>query len=249
MTWLFSFLFPWLLVLWLLRAIAARVMPRLNNAAGHAPERVSTPPPRGLPIPSPHEVGRGLGRGVRSIQQWLWHDAPHAPRWKWRPLLAFGFVSAVVVSLPVRGISLGRWLAGLNLPPSIPLLGFLAGQVWQDFAGTELFRAQDRQAGWIFGGLAGTVLYPLALGLGNFDPYAWGWTLSALFPIVAVVTMYLIWTRNRFGVLLLLAILACDARLLDSPNFWDYLVDPVYWLLSLALLAKGALKKNRCLPI
>jgi hypothetical protein len=28
MTWLFSFLFPWLLALWLLRALAARVAPQ-----------------------------------------------------------------------------------------------------------------------------------------------------------------------------------------------------------------------------
>jgi len=30
-------------------------------------ERIRTLPPRDLPIPSPHEVGRGLGRGVHSV--------------------------------------------------------------------------------------------------------------------------------------------------------------------------------------
>jgi hypothetical protein len=29
--------------------------------------RIRTLPPCDLPIPSPHEVGRGLGRGVRSV--------------------------------------------------------------------------------------------------------------------------------------------------------------------------------------
>jgi hypothetical protein len=221
MTSLLSFLFPWLLVLWLLQALAIRVRPRLNGVAGL---------PRAGEASNPRTENPGNMTGRQG-----WKPPADAPRWR---LLGLGLASAVVVSLPVDGIPLGRWLAGLNLPPSIPLLGFLAGQVWRDFAGTELFRAKDKQAGWIFGGLAGTVLYPFALGLGNFDPYAWGWSWSALFPIVAASTMYLIWNKNRFGLLLLLSILAYDARWLESPNFWDYLVDPLYWLLSLALLAR-----------
>jgi len=227
MTYLFSFLFPFLLVLWLLQAVAVRLKPQLNSARG-----VLRPcEPSNRRAEDPGEITGLQGSNPRT----------DFPCLGWRALLVFGLASAVVISLPVGGIPLGRWLAGLNLPPSIPLLGLLAGQVWRDFSGTELFRAKDKQAGWIFGALAGTALYPLALGLGSFDPYAWGWRWSALFPVVAASTLYLIWNKNRFGVLLLLAILAYDARCLESPNFWDYLVDPVYWLISLALLARAAL--------
>src|SRR5207249_9964750 len=104
------------------------------------------------------------------------------------------------------------------------LLCFLAGLIWKGLFRSELFRAKDRNAGWIFGSVAGTALYPLSLGLGKFDPYALGWTFSALFPIIGLLTIYLVWRGNRFGVLLLLSIFAYDLRCLESPNFWDYLV-------------------------
>jgi|ERR1039458_4735341 hypothetical protein len=38
--------------------------------------RISTLPPCNLSIPSPHEAGRGPGRGVRSIKKWQGQDAP-----------------------------------------------------------------------------------------------------------------------------------------------------------------------------
>jgi len=185
-----SFLFPWLLVVWLLQVLARR-----------------------------------------------------PGNWRW--LLGFGLVALVLVLLPVRGIPLGRWVAGLNYQPSIPFLGCLAALVWKNSFQTEIFRPEDKWAGWIFGGIVGTVLYPLALGLGNFDPYAWGWTFSALFPVAAVITIVLIWKGNRFGILLFLSVVAYDLHLLESNNFWDYLVDPIYWLLSFWMLANAALKKLR----
>ena len=199
MSYLFSFVFPWLLVFWFLLSVASGLTRRSKN------ERFRRP--------------------FRSF------------------LFVLGLLSVGIVMLPLGGVPLGRWMAGLNLSPSLPLLGLLAGQVLKSFFIREPFRATERQAGWIFGGLAGSVLYPLALGLGNVDPYAWGWSFSILFPIVALITIYLIWKQNRFGLLLFLSILAYDFRVLDSPNFWDYLVDPLYWLVSLFLLTKTALKK------
>ena len=151
--------------------------------------------------------------------------------------------SAVVVLLPFQGIALGRWVAGLNFTPSIPLLALLAGRVWKNVFQTEVFRPTDTRTAWLFGALIGTALYPLSLGLGDFDPYEWGWSFSVLFPLIALVTIFLIWKQNRFGLLLFLASAAYDARCLESPNLWDYLVDPVYWLLSVALLTISFLKK------
>lgn len=160
-------------------------------------------------------------------------------------LLFLSFPSAIILLVPIRGIPLGRWLAGLNWVPSIPLLGFLAGTLCKQFFGSDPFRPKDRLAGWFFGGSAGSVLYPLSMGLGGFDPYAWGWGWSALFPVIALLTIYLIWKHNRFGILLLVSIVAYDSRCLESPNFWDYLIDPVYWLLSIFLLGRELWRKFR----
>jgi hypothetical protein len=90
----------------------------------------------------------------------------------------------------------------------------------------------------VFGAFAGLMLYPAALGVGSIDPYEWGWYRSPLFVMVGLLTGWLIWTRNRFGLLLLAAVAAFHLRLGESSNYWDYLVDPVYWFASLVALGR-----------
>jgi len=156
--------------------------------------------------------------------------------------LGLALAALIIILLPAGGIPLGRWIAGLNLLPGIPLLCLLFGSVWRKSFGNDLFRPNDTLAGWVFGALAGTLLYPFSMGLGAFDPYAWGWGFSALFPVVALSTLYLIWKQSSFGLVLLLSIVAYDLRCLESSNFWDYLIDPVYWLFSLIVLVRHAFK-------
>ena len=91
----------------------------------------------------------------------------------------------------------------------------------------------------------GSVLYPLALGLGKFDPYGLGWGSTGFFAVTALVTIVLLWRENRFGILLFFSIAAYDLRCLESTNFWDYLVDPLYWLLSLCVLSVAGLSRVR----
>ena len=201
----FSFLFPWLLVLWLLHLVPAACRPRALT------RRQST----GNPV---RQFGSTFGLAI---------------------------LSAILILLPVGGLPAGRWLAALNLPPSVPLLALLAGQVWKNAFKTEVFRLPDRQAGWVFGSLAGLALYPMALGLGRFDPYGLGWQFSPLFGVIALATLALVWKRNRFGLLLLGSLIAYDLRLLDTTNFWDYLVDPVYWLLCLTWVTRAIVRKAR----
>lgn len=177
----------------------------------------------------------------RLAKAWLGAGANRA----WPRHLALGLASAVIVLLPVRGIPLGRWMAGLNLAPSIPLLCLLTSLVWKTPAGRDWFQPQDRLAAGLFGGLTGTFLYPLAMGLGNFDPYRWGWSFSPLLPVIALASIFLIWRQNRFGIILLLSILGWDLQCLESTNLWDYLVDPLYWVFSLLMLAQAALQTFR----
>ena len=82
--------------------------------------------------------------------------------------------------------------------------------------------------------LSATVLYPTALGWGNWDFYRLGWGSFALlggFAATASVTFY---ARLRMVPLLLAAaVLAWTLDLLESGNLWDYLMDP--WLVLLAI--------------
>ena len=101
-----------------------------------------------------------------------------------------------------------------------------------------IFSQRDWDAGWIFGAIGGVLLYPLALGIGSVDPYEWGWRFSPLFVVAGALTVWLIWKQSRFAILLLLAAAAFHLRVLESSNYWDYLLDPIYCLVSLVVLGR-----------
>jgi len=163
--------------------------------------------------------------------------------WGW--CLGLMVVALVVLALPVQGLPLARWLAGFVDHWSVPLMALLATTVTQKFFGVELLRCADRQAAWVFGAVAGAALYPLALGLGSFDPYSLGWHFGPLFAVVGMIAVILQWRQNRFGVVLLLAVVAWVLRLPESGNYWDCLVDPIYFFGSFAALGSKLWRRRR----
>ena len=154
----------------------------------------------------------------------------------WARLLVLGLVSAGILALRVEGVALARWVAGFSANFSITFTGMVAVAVWERTFSRRLFSVGDWTTGWVFGLISGLLLYPFALGWGKFDPYTWGWHFSALFVAAAIITALLIWKQNRFGLLLLLAIAAYHLHLLESTNYWDYLLDPVYCVVSMVAL-------------
>jgi hypothetical protein len=116
----------------------------------------------------------------------------------------------------------------------------LASACIHRFFGIDLLQGHDRRAAWLFGALAGLLLYPLALGWGPFDPYSLGWHFGPLFVSVAVLACVLILRRNGFGVVLVLAIAAWHLRAVESGNYWDCLIDPFYFLFSAGAFASWA---------
>lgn len=162
----------------------------------------------------------------------------------WPELALLGLLAAGLLALRLEGTTLAGWAVSLNANASIPFTGLLAATVWERAFSHKLLAARERRAGWVFGSISGLLLYPFALGWGRFDPYGWGWHFSVLFVASAVVTGLLLWKQNRFGFLLLLAILAYRLQLLESTNYWDYLLDPVYCLVSLLVLGWECLPRR-----
>jgi hypothetical protein len=148
--------------------------------------------------------------------------------------------SLAIMATPLGGMPLARWLAGVVDHWSVPSAALLAFACIRRLFGIDLLQRRDRQAAWLFGALAGLLLYPLALGWGPFDPYSLGWHFGPLFVAVAVVASVLILRRNRFGVVLVLAIAAWHLRAAESGNYWDCLIDPFYFLFSTVALATWA---------
>lgn len=164
----------------------------------------------------------------------------------WRPTVIIGILSALAVVVPVGGLPLARWVISLNPNFSIPLTAVVIHRVWKNASGTALLDQNAQTMGWMYGGIAGVVLYPMALGLGIFDPYSLGWGFSPLFIILPVLTVFLLVKRNRFGVVLVFCILGYHLHVLESPNLWDYFIDPFFAVVSIvALIRRFAKIKNR----
>ncbi|QDX80150.1 hypothetical protein B9N43_02075 [Denitratisoma sp. DHT3] len=163
-------------------------------------------------------------------------------------LLGQALLIAALLALPFRGRR--RWLAlpaaALSLIPlqeGVSVAMMLRG-LWGDFSITGLqllaLSLAGRPAaalGWrgpavIAAG--GLLFYPLALGLGDFDPYRLGYAAWPLLLPCAVLAL-LAWWRGQALWLWLLAVdlIAYAAGLPESPNLWDTLLDP---LLVLAML-------------
>jgi hypothetical protein len=162
----------------------------------------------------------------------------HPRGWGW--FIGLAILSLAIVMVPLRGIPLARWLAGIVDHWSVPSTALLASACIQRFFGIDLLQRHDRQAAWLYGALAGLLLYPLALGWGPFDPYSLGWHFGPLFLSVGVLAAILIWRKNRFGVVLVLAIAAWHLRAMESGNYWDCLIDPFYFLFSAGALGSWA---------
>jgi hypothetical protein len=148
------------------------------------------------------------------------------------PTLILGFLSVFVVVIPLGGFPLARWLISINANFSIPLTALVFSKVWENASGIRLLDRRALLSSSLFGLLAGLALYPMALGLGRFDPYEFGWSFSWLFVVLMVITVVLLFTKDRFGVVLVASILGYDLQVLESANLWDYLVDPFFVLIS-----------------
>jgi hypothetical protein len=161
----------------------------------------------------------------------------------WKPTLVLVMISALIVIIPIKGLPLGRWLISLNANFSIPFIAMLFNKVLENGFGVQLLDRKALFAMWIFAVAASITLYPMALGLGAFDPYAFGWGFSWLFVVLLIITLSLLLSKNRFGIILMGCLLCYNLRLLESQNLWDYLVDPFLVLISGGVLVRVVIKK------
>ena len=162
-----------------------------------------------------------------------------------RTRLATGAVAVTLALIPVGGWTLPRWLAGLGAVPSASSVALLAAFVWARVIGWDVLDARAWRTAWCFFGAAAVVLYPMALGLGRLDPYALGWGATWMLGVLWAISVGLVWRQNRFALVLAVAVLAFDLRLLESTNLWDYLIDPPLAAVSLSVMATAGVHRLR----
>ena len=147
----------------------------------------------------------------------------------------FGLGAGVLVLslLPLGGLPVWRWGLSIWPNPSVPFVGLICLALWPRLGGSAWFAPSDRRATWLFGAVAGTALAVQTLSPVAIDLYGWGWEGATAVGVTALLAVVSFARGNRFGALLLAAMIAWALGALESLNLWDYLVDPVYWLVSL----------------
>ena len=94
--------------------------------------------------------------------------------------------------------------------------------------------------------LVSLIFYPLALGLGMIDPYAWGYSSLGLFIgvlVLALVCGLAGWTKGVW--IIALAILAWAGHWHESTNLWDYVLDPLLAIWAVIALVNTIQRKRR----
>ena len=149
--------------------------------------------------------------------------------------IAVVLAAGAAALLPLGGLMLAGYLRAVLGDLSVVTQALLAVAVLQYVTGTLYIAPRERTALMLVVAAAGIFLYPAALGLTYFDPYALGyaspWFAASLLAL-ALAAWYL--RLEWLMALVLLAVLARMGNALESRNLWDYLIDP--WLVLYALL-------------
>jgi hypothetical protein len=151
-------------------------------------------------------------------------------------------VSAIATLAPIGAVPLAGYLRGVVGDLSLTTLVLLLSGLHGRLRGAEPVEAQATFALRLLVSAGGLVLYPLALGLGAWDPYRLGygdpWFLSVL---LALALSTLLLDLPLVTICIALGVLAWGLGAYESRNLWDYLLDPLVfaWALS-TLLLRGA---------
>ena len=147
---------------------------------------------------------------------------------------------AIGALIPFGGLPIAAYVRGWMGDLSITSLMLLLMILLRPVFGWSKFALRARISLLILIVLAALMLYPMALGMGSFDPYRWGygnpWFLCC-WLLLAVAACFCQLALVVFAIAL--AVLAWGAGWYESTNLWDYLLDPL-----LAIYATSALVRN-----
>ena len=163
-----------------------------------------------------------------------------------RTLLLSVCSGMVLVLLPFGSLSVAGYVRGVSGDLSTATLLLLALALQRRVAGNNR-EATGRTGLLIEIALAALVLYPMALGLGPWDPYRLGYGHPGFLAALLVITLLAALRRQPLIALHVgIAVLAWAVGWHESHNLWDYVIDP--WVSAYALgvlLKRGVLSMWR----
>ncbi len=142
--------------------------------------------------------------------------------------VAAALVAGIALFVPLGDLPLAAYVRGVTGDLSISTLVLVGTACIAQLTGRRLIGQRDLRALMGLVAAAAVFLYPLALGLTPFDPYALGYGSAGLVTALLLVTLAA-W-RARLNAVVLIVIAAVVAYLggaYESRNLWDYLIDPM----------------------
>ena len=146
-----------------------------------------------------------------------------------------------VLWFPVGAVPLPllAFVRGISSDLSITLVALASldlCQRLQKFSAFTAFTFARREKMMLYGviAMAALLLYPVALGWGDWDTYRFGWGSWGMWLALLALSL-LSWFKRRLLLPMLvgLSLLAWSMGLMESGNLWDYLMDP--WLAAVSL--------------
>jgi hypothetical protein len=164
----------------------------------------------------------------------------------WPQRLAVLAAVLLVSLVPVAGLSLAGVLRGFTGDLSVLTLVFLLLTVARTLSGCALVLDENREQALKTLAIAALLFYPLVLGFSPFDPYRLGY---ANFWFMLVLMVFAAWSALRYSILLAvgiaLAVAAWSVGWYESPNLWDYLIDPWVGIYALTAQARNWWKQRK----
>lgn len=152
------------------------------------------------------------------------------------------------VALAAAGLALAPLFAGESVAVALhgafsaPSFTLVQWAAWRLVAPGHPGWLTPRAAGFLL--VVGLVFYPLALGLGPFDPYGLGYQALPLLAGLLPLAGWLAWRRQGAWLVILGLDLFAYAGGLFA-NLWDALFDPLLVLLAAASFALSRLRPGR----
>jgi hypothetical protein len=142
----------------------------------------------------------------------------------------------VLLWIPVGAANMPvvAYIRGITSDLSITLITLAVWRMGHLVLGWRATAKPERMVVMAVVAVAALFLYPLALGWSDWDAYRPGWGSWGML-LALLVLCVVCWVKGFQVVpaLVALALLAWSFGLMESPNLWDYLLDP--WLSIYAL--------------
>jgi hypothetical protein len=152
---------------------------------------------------------------------------------------------AAALWLPWQGLPLVAYVRGLSADLSVTTLVLAFYAACRPFFPALRVAARERRVLQYALALTALVFYPLALGVGTFDPYRLGFGEPVFLSALFLLALAAWWRRFHFvAACLALAVLAWAGGWRESGNLWDALLDPWISLYALGALARRAMARG-----